>query len=242
MSTELDTTETNATAPAVVTEVNPPVVTPTVEVAYTREQVESMVAKARAEEKSKVFGKLDALKAEKAQADKTLAELEASLQATRSDLDSLREGKSSEISSVTKELTTLREQNKKLEVAINQVADDAAKRLRLSEVAAYREKRIRESGLTLAELVQGTTEDEIDTSIAAAKLKEQALTAQIAERVRAEVTADLPRPLSPDGSQGRGPTPTLSSKTRQDMAALKGDAYTARRNQLLAEAKRKAGL
>jgi DNA repair exonuclease SbcCD ATPase subunit len=207
----------------------------------TEEQVNALVEKARADEKSKVFGKLEEQKTAKAKAEELAKELESKLKATQTDLDSIRQGKASELESVANELKALRENNQKLEKAIEETASIAAAQIREFEVKAYRERRIRESGVKLEKLVTGNSEQEIDAAIESARKDEMSLLEAYKAEQQKKVADSLPGPLAPNGSEGRGPSLGLTPQTREAIASLKGEEYEKRRAQILLDAKQRSG-
>lgn len=208
-----------------------------------KSEVARAIEKARREEKEKLYPEIERLKAARAEGEAKAAELEQQLEAQRLEVEGLRTGKVEETESINKELRELRKKNQKLETAIENVATEAAAKLRASELAAYREKQIRASGIQqLAELVGGDSEEAIDAAIKRAKEKEDAIFEKAREEARAKLADSLPTPISPDGSQGRGPTAIVTQKQKQDIASLRGADYRKYRDQLMAEAKQKAGL
>jgi hypothetical protein len=209
---------------------------------FTDEQVKELLEKVRSDEKTKVFGKLEELKAAKDKSEKQIEELQNKLSATLNDLDSVRKGKASEIESVANELKVLRENNEKLNKAVEATVSSAAAKIREFEVKVYRERRIREAGVKLEELVVGQSETDIDATIEAAKKREQQLLEEYKKELQKQAVAGLPTPLSPDGAAGRGPSASLTPQNREALASLKGSEYEKRRTQLLNEALEKAGI
>jgi hypothetical protein len=94
-------------------------------------------------------------------------------------------------------LKALEEKEASLQAQLEQVATEAAKRVRDSELKLYRANRLAESGLTLTELVSGLSEQEIDESIVKAKEREDVIFAKARERVKAEFSQNLPKPSVP---------------------------------------------
>jgi len=158
---------------------------------YSEAQLADMLEKARSEEKSKVFGKLDSLKEQNAKALAQAEETEKKLKEIEADRDALREGRSSEMKSVNDELGQLREQNVKLNSTVEAIADASAQRILEFEMKAYRAEKIHGSGLQLVELVSGETKAEVDASIQAALAREAEITATVKENVRKEMANDL---------------------------------------------------
>lgn len=209
---------------------------------FTDEQVRELLEKVRSDEKNKVFSKLEELKVAKDKSEKQIEELQSKLSVTLTDLDSVRKGKASELESVANELKTLRESNEKLNKAVEATVSSAAEKIREFEVKVYRERRIREAGVKLEELVIGQSEADIDATIEAAKKREQQLLEEYKKELQKQAIAGLPTPLSPDGATGRGPSAGLTPQNREALASLKGAEYEKRRAQLLNDALEKAGI
>ncbi len=203
----------------------------------SEEEVNARIEKARADEKKKAYAKVE-------DASTKIAKLEEDLQSATANLDELRKGKSSEVDSITDELKQLREKNEKLEEAITVVATDAAKELHESKVATYREKVIRDQKIELAEMVNGATFEEIDVAADRALKREAELKAKFETSAKKQPAPDnVPRPVAPDGSQGRDPSMTaLDPQNREALSKLPPEEYKKQRDELLANAKRKTGL
>lgn len=236
----------------------------TVNNGLTEAEIATRLEKARADEKKKAFGKIDALSKEKQELADRYKKAEEELAAARENLNQLREGKSSEVDSLQRELNEMRTRSEKLEKAIETVATEAAARIQRSEVNAYREKVIREQNIELAELVTGSTIEEVDSSVQAALDREKQLRAKFLQGAQGSTvsveqkqtsgapvtpevkpkpdTSNLPRPINPDGSQGRDLLGDLTPLNREHLAKLPKDQYLKRRDELLRIAKEKSGL
>lgn len=223
----------------------------------------AMVTKARADEKSKAYQKVGQLEKEVADGKKQHAKLGKDLKDANTNLDDLRAGKSTETASLTKEMQDMRVTNEALAATVENVATEATKRIRASEVNAYKERVVRESKIELVEMVVGNTEEEVDASLLTVKAREQALRDKFAGEAAVvpdpnlpvtppvdppaippvtPVKPNLPTPISPDASYGRGPNSVLTSTDRVVIAKLPDDKYKKHRADLLATAKRKSGL
>lgn len=216
-----------------------PTPTPAPAESYTKDAVEAMIQKARADEKSKMYGKLEEMKTSRDSALAEVKKLQSSVKSIQKELDDVREGSTSEVASIQREVVQLREENKKLEQTVNAVADAAIERQRTAELTAYREKAIAQNNVRLTELVVGDTEDEIDAAVQRAIKRESELTEGLvpkgAELVE-ERTRDLPRPLTPKGDAGLNSTPALNASTRRAHASLSPEEWAKRRQTLLREA------
>jgi len=203
---------------------------------YSQEEVQALLEKARTDEKKKVYPELDKLKKAKEQSSKQIQALESQLSTRQSEIDDIRSGKTAEIDSISRELAELREQNKRLEQTIDNVANAAAERVRVSELNSFREQKLREAGLKhLAPFVVGESEEEILQSIEQNKEREAKILETAKLEARTELSATLPRPLAPDGSQGRS-YEVVSPKDRQAIARKKPEEYRKIRDQLLKQA------
>lgn len=213
---------------------------------YTKENVDALLAKARTDEKTKVYGQLDALKSQKEASEKKATELETKLKSLEADLDSVRQGKKTEMESVTQELATLRDQNKKLEKAIDEVADSATQKIRQAKLDGYREKIIAEKGVVFTDSIKGNSEEEILESANEALKKqkqiEETARKKALEEAQKELSKKLPQPLAVDGQLGKGPNPVAGPANREALARLPKDEYQKMRAELLKEAKQKVGL
>ena len=203
---------------------------------FTQSQVEALLQKARSDEKKKVYPELDKLKKSREESTKKIQLLEEDLKTKQSEIEGIRSGKVAEVDSINRELTELREQNKKLETSIEKVVNDAAERIRQSDLAAFREKHIREAKLKhLASYVSGNDEEEILKSIEIAKVSEAKILEDAKANARTELSGDLPKPLAPDGSQGKN-YDIISPKDRAAVARKNSGEYQKIRAQLLKQA------
>lgn len=242
MSENTDTTQTQQ-APTGQTPTTPTATNPTQaqnEKVFTESHVSVLLEKARSDEKSKVYGKVDELSKAKDVAEKQMKELEEKLMASQSDLDTLKNGKATESEKVSKELQELRENNLKLQKAIEETANIAAAEIRKFELKAYREKAIREGGIKLDELVTGSSEEEIDAAIVKTTAREKLLVEEAKAEALKAFQATLPGPLAANAANSAGPAAVITPQNREAIASLKGDEYNKRRQQLLTEAMQKA--
>lgn len=210
---------------------------------YSEAELEARLAKVRADEKSKLYPELERLKKQTSEMESAQTALQAKITEKEKALSDLREGRSTEFASVNTELQALKEQNKKLEVALDSIAEQATVRVRKSELKSYRDQKVAEAGLQhFGDLVLiGDSEEEIDSSIESAKKKEAALVASATEKVRKELGAAVPSPVAPTRG-GSGNPPTNPARDRESIARLGGDAYAKTRAELILKAKQDAGL
>ena len=234
MSDNLISTQTQPTSASQTQEPTSQVTTPASN-SISKEQVDTLIEKVRSDEKAKVYGKIEELNKLKLESEKQLKDLQDTV-------SKLQDEKNLKTGTIEDEVKALKDQNEKLKKAIDEVASSAAEKIRMSELKAYREFKIRESGVKLTELISGFTEEQIDTAIVVAKKREQEIEDVIRAELQKKLADQLPTPLVIDGSQGRGPSPSLSIKNRESVARLPHAEYEKRREQLLLEAKQKAGL
>lgn len=209
----------------------------------SKSEHEAVVAKARSDEKAKLYPELERLKAASSEKDEVVKALQSKLAEKEKALSDLREGRSNEFSSVNAELLALKEQNKKLEAAFENLADASAAKVRTTELKAYRDRKVAEASLQhFGDLVTiGDSEEEIDSSITVAKKKEDALVASATEKVRKELGAAVPSPVAPSRG-GSGSPPTNTARDRESIARQGGDEYRKTRAALIQKAKEEAGL
>jgi len=212
----------------------------------SKDRISEMISKARSDEKSKVYGQLTSLKEQKAVSDAKAKELADKIASLENDLDSVRKGKSTELDSVTQELSRFRDTNKKLEAAIEEVANKATLQIRQAKLDAYKEKVIAEKRLVFVESVNGSTEEEIlesaEKALKKQKLIEEDARQRALDEARRGLIKDLPKPLVVDGQLGKGPNPMVGAANREAFAKLPDAEYKKQRAILLEEAKRKVGL
>ncbi len=223
--------------------VNPPVVQNPPPAGIPPADHAAALAKARKDEKDKLYPDLEKARTEAKEAAERATAFETKLTETQQEVSDLREGKSTEMASVNRELADTQEKIGKLEEALGAVADDAATRILASETNAYREKAISEAGLTdFAEFVTGTTQEEINASVEAAKEKQTKIMEAATAKAREELGARVPKPLAGGGGSA-GDTPGSNNvMDRQRIAKLKGPDFTKARAELIQRAREKAGL
>lgn len=209
-----------------------------------KKDVDALLAKVRQEEKSKLYPEIEKLKNKSIELESMNKSLAEKIEERQKEVEALRAGKLGELDSVNKELNNLRETNKQLSVAIENVATEAAAKIRQSELASYREKRIRESGLkAFHDMVSGNNEEEIEEAIKKVAEKENTIFEKAREEALAQLAKDLPKPIAPDGSQGRNLVSNMNPQKRAQIVGLKDNSeYAKLREELMTEAKRKAGM
>lgn len=198
---------------------------------FTKAQIQEMLTKARQEEKAKLYKSIEKAKAEatdtQAERDKVLQELSQA----KERLQTLQDSNMSDIEKVNRQIELLAQQNELLKQQMEQVSKQAEERVRVSEVSAYRQKKVESSGLLFPEMVTGNTPEEIDASIEQLKLREESVRTQLEDKMRSEQAINVPRPMSPDAT-----TPSTSSRDRYQISKMNRDEYSAIRQKLMAQA------
>lgn len=225
---------------------NPPTEPVKKEKVMTESEVNALLNKVRSDEKGKLYPELESLRGQKTELETRLAELEESLSEAKVSLEELRGGKSTELQSLTKELELVRKQHAALTKEVKAVAKESEARVKASELKAYRVEQIQKAGIRFSDRVTGGTQEEINASIKSVKEDEIKVEKEIEEKAREKIqeefSSQLPNPISPDGQQGRGPSPAATPANRLAMAKLKGPEYEKQRGHMLAEAMQKLGV
>ncbi len=190
---------------------------------------------ARKQEKQKLYAtqvkdreRIASFEASSAAKDAEIAQLAAKL-------EEMSNSNLSEQEKIQRQLEKVTAENAKIQDQLQEVATQAAKRITESEQRAYRDRRLRESGIQLTELVPaiGTAED-IDAAIETALKQEQKIYARAEEKIRAEHAKNVPTPISPELDPAK--PGLLQSMDRRDVAKLKGSEYKKVRQRLLDDA------
>jgi hypothetical protein len=171
---------------------------PQAEPAITREQVNQMLNQARTEERNKLQGQLQRVKEERTTLQTQIDELNAKLgELTKVDTAKMKpdEKVQHQLEALTSQVTALTSQ-------LAQERVDSAARIRATELVAYRELAMRPFGDQIfPELVNGSSEEEIDSS--AQRAHQQYLTME--ERLVKKYKA----PTTPAGNGNQPATPVV---------------------------------
>ncbi len=219
-----------------------PATPPTAET-ITKADLENLLNKARTQEKSKQHDQLKKRKAELDDLRKQLAEKETSQAELAAKLEDIQNKDLTDSERALKRLEEVEASNKKLQQQLEIVASEAASKLEKAELARYRERVLRESGIQLTELVSGDTKEEINESLENAKARElvifEAAKAKAEKELRKQQGANVPKPISPVPQPGAG---DLAVSERREVAKMKSADYQKIRAKLIAEARQKAGV
>lgn len=198
----------------------------------TKQKFEELVAKARREEKDKLYQRIEKSKTDLEQAEKQREAAQKELAETKDRLKAIEEAKMSKSTEVEEAIKALREQNEALQKRLDEVALEAESKVKESELKTYRKERLEQEGLMLSELVAGASQQEIDDAIKVVKAREEAIRKAVEEQVRAEMKRDLPRPISVDSDSSS----IAPSKDRYSISKLKSSEYETMRQQLMTKA------
>jgi hypothetical protein len=217
---------------------------------YSAAQLNELLNKVRKDEKAKHQGKLEeTAKLIKSQAE-SLKQFEAKLEEAKSKMDTLKETKSKAKGEVSEELEKLREEKRKLELGMEELATLSAKQIQAVELQGAKERLILKHGLKFPELVYGETVEELEKSAEEALKREQALIQEAVkeaevrakEKLSSTMVEGLPKPMSPNASLGNGNDLPTGHKSFEQIAALPKDQFLKIRSEILQEARRKAGI
>jgi hypothetical protein len=210
---------------------------------FNKDEVQQAVERARQQEKDKLYQRLADLDASRDDLSKKLQESTDMLKVLVSERDEakklLEEKAQSELSAeekVAQRLKALEEKEIALQEQLERVASEAALRVRESELKVYRANKIAESGLTLTELVTGSTEDDIDASIALAKERENAIFNRAREQARAELSSQLPKP-APTAAETQTNNRLVDASKKFELANLSPEDFNRLKSELLAKAR-----
>jgi len=210
----------------------------------TRQDLINAVEKARQQEKDKLYSRLEDLDSSRDELNTKLEESAEMLRALMQERDDakkqLEEKALEELSAEEKvaiRLKALEEKEVSLQAQLEHVATEAAMRVRESELKLYRANRLAESGLTLTELVSGSSEQEIDDSISRAKEREDLIFAKAREKVKAEFSNNLPKPSTPPPVQQNSPSPIIDPRKKFELANLSPQDFNKLKDELLSRAR-----
>jgi len=210
----------------------------------TRQDLIDAVEKARQQEKDKLYSRLEDLDSSREQLNSKLEESAEMLRVLMQERDDakkqLEEKALEELSAeekVAQRLKALEEKEASLQSQLEQVATEAAMRVRESELKLYRANRLAEVGLTLTELVSGSNEQEIDESIQRAKQREDAIFAKARESVKAEFANNLPKPSSPAPLEPAKDSALVDPRKKFELANLSSQDFNRLKAELLERAR-----
>jgi len=195
-----------------------------IEDVYTKSQVDDLLSKIRKEEKDKLYSSLDKNKKESQQLSEEKEQVLKELEVAKKKLEEIEDTNLSDIERLQKQIQQVIDQNSDLQQKIKTVETQAEKRIRESEMNAYRSKRIQEEGILMQELVVGGNKEELDQAIELAKKRETSIKEALEDQLRKELAVNVPKPISPSGertSVADSDRYSISKKSNQDYQAIR---------------------
>lgn len=225
-----------------------PLAQDTAQSTFSQDDLRTAVESARQQEKDKLYSRLSDMDASRSEMERMLKEQSDQLKilveernAAQEALEAKRIESLSAEERVAERLSVLETREAELQAQLIRVAEEAANRVRESELKVYRANKIAESGITLTELVNGSSEAEIDAAIVTAKQREDAIFRKAEERVRADMQAQLPRP-SPAPQPAQQTTQQLvNPRDKYKLAEMNPADFQKLRDELLAQARQQTG-
>jgi Phage minor structural protein GP20 len=208
----------------------PPTTTPPTKQAPTNQTPDfsQAIAQARQDEKDKLYGEISTLKGKNAHLLDTIADRDQEIKGLKKDVDKLK-GKLSEADEQLKEGTatnrTVSDLTTQINLLENQLEDLTVKyetEIENVKLESYRDKAIAGAGgEIIAELVSGSTQEEIDQSIEKAKTRYREITE------RAIQGTQMPR-VNPSSN-----AVSLGSLSMDDIAKMSPEDYAKHRSSIL---------
>ena len=198
---------------------------------FTKSQVDEMLKKVRKEEKDKLYSSLDKKKKESEELLKEKEQVLKELNSTKEKLELIEDSKMSDIEKLQLQIQQVIDQNKALQEKITTVELSAEKKILESELKAYTSKRIQEEGILMPELIVGSDKEGIELAIQQAKERENSIRQTLEDRLRSEMAANIPKPISPSSEKT-----SVATSDRYSISKKSGQDYQAVRQQLMAKA------
>lgn len=197
---------------------------------FSKAQLEEMLNKARKEEKDKLYKTLEKNKAKAQESAEERDRVQEELKVARDRLKAIEDESLSETDKINQQIKLLMEQNDLLKSRLDQVAKEGEARVKASELNAYRQSKISESGILFPELVSGSSPEEIDASISQILERESSIRNSVEDNVRKEFAKNIPKPVSPGGETQQ------VSLDRYSISKKSPQEYLEIRKQLMAKA------
>lgn len=179
---------------------------------FVPEGVDKQVAlkfaeKVRQQEKAKLYPKMEKMEKELKEKEAVLKEREEELASAKAALESKGAGTSEEGALLKTQISDLQKQIKQTNENIAREKTEAEQKLKNAELQAYRERKLRDAGDLIPELVAGATPEEIDASVEASKAKYQELYQKALADAQAKANGGKPKGASttkPQAGQANG--------------------------------------
>ena len=211
---------------------------------FTKDDLIEAVEKARQQEKDKLYSRLSDMDKKSQEYSKSLEETNSLLKGlvaerdeAKAELDKKAQDELTVEERVAQRLQALEAKEADMQRQLEQVAEQAALRVRASELKLFRANAIADSSLTLTELVRGDTEDEITESIKLAKAREDQIFKKAKEQARNELSQNLPKPAPTPAVQFTQDQQLIDPRKKFEMANLSNAEFQKLKTELLAKAR-----
>ena len=211
---------------------------------YSKEDLTSAVEKARKQEKDKLYSRLTEMDAKSTdyaeKLSKTTEMLESLVQErdqTRQELEIKKQEELSVEERVAVRLKALEQKEEQMRQQLERVAEEAAFRVRESELKLFKANKVVEANLTLTELVSGNSEQEIMASIEKAKQREDSIFKRAKEQARSELSQNLPKPVPTPVQHSQDSSHLIDPRKKFEMANLSSEDFNRLKADLLAKAR-----
>jgi len=189
---------------------------------------QSLVEKARKEEKDKVMPQIESLKAKLEASERASADREAEILRLKASATP-EEASRASLARMEQSLRETSEKTAKLESELALTREVAAQELRNMGLKLHREKVIAEKKVLLPELVTGSTEAEIEAAAETALRRQNELAEAARAQVRQEQSANVPSPVSPSANAPRVGAPSdlraLGKLPKKDYEAIRAQMF-----------------
>ena len=215
---------------------NAPIASPDTRNQLSATKVEEMLAKARTQEKEKLYSQLEAARTEAKDGKMKLESTSAEVEELRRQLQDANDTSLSEQDKLAKRLQKLESKLDTLGQEKDAAVKHASDQQQAFELKLYREQQLRTSKVMLPELVNGSTIEEIDASIKMALEKEQLMESAIRDRMMEELGNQIPtEPVAVESSETK--TQSLANfRERDQLVKLDADSYAKARSERLKDA------
>jgi DNA repair exonuclease SbcCD ATPase subunit len=194
------------------------------------------LAKARTQEKEKLYSQLEQSRTEAKDGKMKLESASTEVEELRRQLQDANDTSLSEQDKLAKRLHKLEGKIETLAQEKEAAITAASEQQVAFELKLYREQRLRASNVMLPELVFGTSVEEIDASIKLALEKEQQMESAIRDRMMEELGNQIPtESVAVESTQNK--TQSLTNfREREQIVKLDANSYAQARSERLKEA------
>lgn len=195
-------------------------------------ELKELLAKVRQEEKQKVYNRIEVLESQLKAKDARVQELDKLISDLQSKLSGKDEEKKSELQTLTDTVISLQDRIEQMATSRENDRTEFQKKQRELELDKYREKRIfAAKGKIIPEIVHGSTEAEIDSSVVIAKQRYQDIVTSLVDGREMEIEmTPTPPPVVPVRDSNSG------QFTVNDIQRMSPTEYAAHRKELLRQA------